>query len=226
MSRPVFKPRAVVFDLDGTLVDSLPDISDALNSGFAASGLRQLPMSEVRNLVGGGVARLVERALEAVGADPSPAAAEHLRQRVITAYATSPCVKTVLYPDARDALAALARDGVKLGLCTNKPQAITDAILDELDVASWFGSVVGARSGLPLKPARDLLDTCFAELGVSPGDAVMVGDSAADVGAARAAGCRVVVMAYGYTQTPPERLGADAVVASFADLAAAITALA
>ncbi len=226
MSRPLFRPRAVVFDLDGTLVDSLPDITDALNAGFAAAGLRTLPMAQVRNLVGGGVSRLVERALEAVGAEPTPAAAEKLRLSVVTAYAAAPCVKTALFPHARELLTALAGDGIKLGLCTNKPQAITETILVELGVARHFGSVIGARQGIALKPARDMLDMCLAELGVAADEALMVGDSAADVGTARAAGCRVVAMTYGYTQVPAERLGADAVVASFADLGSAMAALA
>lgn len=219
--------RAVVVDLDGTLVDSLPDIADALNAGLASERLPAFDLERVRGMVGGGVRVLVERAFAAMGpeyADPE------LFKRVLMAalahYRAHPCDKTVLFPQAREVLAGLAARGVKVGLCTNKPTDLTEAILAVLGVRSIFTSVVGSGGPLPLKPDPAMLNACLAELGVTPAEAVMVGDSTADVGAARGAGCRCVLMSFGYTQKPASELGGDLVIDSFAELPAALARVA
>ncbi len=219
-------PRAVVLDLDGTLVDSLPDIADALNAGLAAEKLPPFDLNRVRGLVGGGVKKLVERAFAALGpeyADPD------LMRRVLGAavayYRAHPCDKTRLYPHAREALDALAHVGVPLGLCTNKPIDITRDILAALDIARYFAAIEGGGA-LPLKPAPDMLLAACAALGVAPREAVLVGDSGADAGAARAAGSRLVLTTHGYSSTPVAQLAPDALIDGFADLVPVLRTLA
>ena len=213
--------RAVVVDLDGTLVDSLPDIADALNAGLASQGLAPIDSNRVRGMVGGGVRLLVERAFAALGpeyADPE------LFKRVLAAafahYRAHPCDKTVLFPHAREALAALRSEGIKMASApTSRPT---------LRKQFWSSSPCGTCSTASSTPAglyhRSLTghaQRLLAELNLAPAEAVMVGDSGADVGAGRGAGCRCVLMSFGYTQKPAAELGGDLVLDSFAELPAA-----
>jgi phosphoglycolate phosphatase len=216
---------AVVLDLDGTLVDSVGDIADALNIALGQVGIVGFDEASVKRMVGGGSRRLVERALAAAGVAPEPEIVKSLLEAFLAAYRAAPCVRTRLYPGARGVLDGLRADGIRLGVCTNKPAEITEAILDRLALRPVFQSVVGGGRGLPLKPAPDMLERALAELGVATAAAVMVGDGAADVGAARAAGVPVVLLAHGYSATPVGELGADALASGFEDLPRALAAL-
>ncbi len=212
-------PHAVVFDLDGALVDSVPDIAAALNAAVVAAGFTPLTVAEVACMVGNGSEMLVARALTALTSEA--ASAEHLHAihaRFLAAYDAAPCVASRLYPDALAILDHLAARGVTLGICTNKPQTITHSALRHLGIAERFASVVGGNAGDRLKPALDMVRRTLRELGAAPAHAVFVGDSAADAGAARAAGTRLVLLEHGYTRDDLHSLGADAVLAGFADL--------
>ena len=214
--------EAIVFDLDGTLADSIGDITDALNLALGQFGLAGFAEASVKRMVGGGSRRLVERALADAGREPEIHLVEGILQAFLAAYRAAPCVRTMLYPRAREILEMFAGRGVWLGVCTNKPADLTEAILSGLGVRSLFDSRIGSAPGVPLKPAPDMLRRTLAELGVAPAAAVMVGDGAADVGAARAVGARVVVMAHGYSATPVAELGAHAVARDFGDLPRAL----
>jgi phosphoglycolate phosphatase len=216
---------AVVLDLDGTLVDSVGDIADALNIALGQVGIVGFDEASVKRMVGGGSRRLVERALAAAGVAAGPEIVKSALEAFLAAYRAAPCVRTRLYPGARGVLDGLRADGIRLGVCTNKPAEITEAILDRLALRPVFQSVVGGGRGLPLKPAPDMLERALAELGVATAAAVMVGDGAADVGAARAAGVPVVLLAHGYSATPVGELGADALASGFEDLPRALAAL-
>lgn len=217
--------EAVVLDLDGTLVDSVGDIADALNMALGGAGLEGFDESAVKRMVGGGSRRLVERALAATGMGAEPELVESVLQVFLAAYRAAPCVRTELYPKAREELEAFAGQGIRLGICTNKPADVTEAILSRLGVRGLFGSVVGSAPGVPLKPAPDMLRRSLAELGVPAAAAVMVGDGAADVGAARTVGVPVVLLAHGYSATPVTELRADAVASGFGDLPSVLAAL-
>jgi phosphoglycolate phosphatase len=218
--------EAVVFDLDGTLVDSVGDIADALNAALYRSGLDRIDdETSVKRMVGRGSRRLVERALAVAGVAAEPEIVTSLLDAFLAAYRAAPCVRTSLYPGARGVLEGLRADGMRLGVCTNKPAEITDAILDRLAIGALFHSVVGGGQGLPLKPAPHMLERALAELGVAAGAAVMIGDGAADVGAGRAAGVPVILLAHGYSATPVGELGADALASGFEDLPRALAAL-
>lgn len=214
--------RAVVFDLDGTLADTAPDIAAALNLALAAEGLSPFSLDGVKSMVGGGTRRLVERALTAALDAAGAARVESTLAAFTAAYVAAPCRETLLYPDAREVIEALRSAGVRIGVCTNKPERMTAAVLDGLGIAPAIDHVVAGSDRLALKPAPDMLLAVIESLGAVPGEAVMVGDSAADVGAAKAAGVRCIVVGHGYTTTPPRDLGGDLVIDGFADLVAAI----
>jgi phosphoglycolate phosphatase len=211
--------RAAIFDLDGTLADSVADIAAALNRVLVEEGVAALDVAVVTGMVGAGARKLIERALieRAVAFDTERL--DGLWVRFVERYDAYPCVHTRLYPGVREVLEGLRAEGWLLGVCTNKPQSTADLVIDELGVRGLFGTVVGGREGVPLKPAGDMVLQALADLGAEAGHAVMVGDSKADVGAARAAGMPVVLMSYGYTGGEPVAgMGADAVVDHFSEL--------
>lgn len=217
MSPPV---RAVVFDLDGTLIDSVPDIAAALNRCLVARGRAVLNEESVSRLVGGGARELVARAL---GPDTPAAEVNSALENFLAHYRAEPVALTSLYPGARELIEALCEANVPLAICTNKPQDLTMLILDRMNLTGHFPVVWGGEAGKPLKPAAACLRNVCVALGVSPGETIMVGDSLTDVEAARAAGCPVIVVAHGYERRPLDSLGADVVFAGLAEAAEEIS---
>ncbi len=205
--------KAVIFDLDGTLIDSAPDIAAALNAALTSAGIAPLDLDIVRSLVGGGARNLVDRALTQARhtADADTVLAPFLEE-----YSVQPATLTTVFPGVREALRDLAAEGYTLAVCTNKPEDLTLAILDALELSLHFAVVAGGTAGMALKPEPDLLRKVVKDLKIQSAEAVMVGDSGADVGAARAAGCGVVLVGYGYSTVPADQLGADAVIATMA----------
>jgi phosphoglycolate phosphatase len=216
--------KAVLFDLDGTLVDSARDLAETLNDVLAEEGLPALTLEAVKGMIGDGGSKLIERGLAATGGDPGRAPA--FLPRFLALYEPRAARHTRLYPDAAEALARLAESGLRLGLVTNKPQDATLNILDALDLARFFGAVVGGDTLPERKPHPAPLLHAAARLGVAPDETVMVGDNHHDVDAARAAGMAAVAVTWGYPHRPPEELGADRTVAAFRDLPAVLAALA
>jgi len=214
--------KAVVFDLDGTLVDSAPDLQAALNRLLAEEGRRPLALEDVTGMVGDGAARFVERGFAATGAAVTGPALDALVQRFLIDYEANACVATRPFPGVVEALARLKACGLALGVCTNKPAAATREVLAGVGLASYFDCVVGGDS-VPgaRKPDPRPVWAVLEGLGVPPAQAVVVGDSANDVAAAHAAGLPAIVVATGYTRVPPETLGAELVIDGFAQLPAA-----
>ena len=208
--------RAVVFDLDGTLVDTAADIQAILGEVFAQDGLVAPSVPAVRDMLGDGARVLIERA---VATSPRPADVDGLLRRFVARYAQVPCRHSVPYPGAVDLLATLRRDGWRVGLCTNKPQAPTRGLLAALDLGGLFDSVIGGDA-LPgiRKPDPRHLAAVLAELAVPPRQAVMVGDGPNDLLTARALGVPCVLVSFGYTPVPARELGADLLVDRLADL--------
>ena len=203
--------RAVLFDLDGTLADTAGEIALALTHTFAGLALAPLPEAEVRELIGRGIASLVERALQRRRAGADVAAAV---ERFEAAYARTVGTTAALYPTVGEGLARLAAAGVPLGVVTNKSRAFTLRLLDRLAVAPRFAVVVAGDDGWPRKPAADMLVAACVQMASRPEETLMLGDSANDVLAARAAGCPAWCVPYGYNEgRPVESLGCDRIVA-------------
>jgi len=219
-------PSAIIFDLDGTLVDSVPDLAGSLNTLLAdAFGLPELPIAEVRNMIGAGVPKLIERGLKAHGADHDAARIEALLPKFMEIYLARATQDTALFPGAAEILKAYSEAGVKLGLCTNKPTDVSEQILRDLGVREWFGSVIGGTSGYAKKPDPEPMMVCMEELGVIAARTVFVGDSIADVETARNANLPVIVMSYGYTPIPAAELGGDVVIDRLDEIPQAIEGL-
>jgi phosphoglycolate phosphatase len=217
-SRAVTYPAAIIWDLDGTLVDSAHDLATALNTLLNEQGQHGHAVLNVRPMIGGGVAKLIERGFRAAGAPLDQPAIDKLVPRFMEIYTACATDHTCLVPNAREVLEHFYHAGIRQGLCTNKPIAVTRLILSALDIHGYFGSVVGGDSTAVKKPHPLPLLTCLDELETRPEDAVMIGDSGADVGAARAANVPVILVPDGYTGVPAASLGADYVVGRLADI--------
>lgn len=217
-----YYPAAIVWDLDGTLVESAPDLATALNTLLNEQGRHTHTVANVRPMIGGGVAKLIERGFRAAGAPLDEAGINALLPRFMELYTACATQSTHLVPHAREVLDHFYHAGIKQGLCTNKPIEVTRQIVSALDITGFFGSIIGGDSTAQRKPNPLPLLTCLQELGTQPEDAVMVGDSGADVGAARAANVPIILVPDGYTGVPAVSLGADFVVANLAEIPGSI----
>lgn len=212
------RPKAIVFDLDGTLVDSAPEIAIALNTAMAEIGQPSFPLTEVQTFIGGGAKVALQRALATRGADLGEGVFDAMMASFYKVYAEVSEAGNGLYPGVKETLAELSRRSFPLGVCTNKAAHITAIALKALGIAPYFAAVVGARDDLPRKPAPDMLLAALGQLGVRPSEALVVGDSRSDIGAARAAGCPVFAVSYGYAHGPVADLAADRVIDRMPDL--------
>ena len=213
------KAAAVVFDLDGTLIDSADDLGAAANRLLAAEGRRPLSPQEVRRFIGDGSRVFVERAWAATGTPAeTPAALEALVARFIAEYQSDVAGHTVAYPGAVEIVAALKAAGIAVAVCTNKPQRPAELVLEALGFAPHLDAVAGGDRFAHRKPdPRHLLDT-LALLGRTPRDAVMVGDNEHDMAVAHGAGTGAVLVSYGYARLPLADIEADARIDRLAEL--------
>lgn len=217
---------AVIFDLDGALIDSEPDLRAALNRLLATLERRPVTRNEVTMMVGDGVAKLVERALAATGGVPA-GGLERATETFMGFYGAAPADLSAPFPGAAAVVRGLDAAGAGLGVCTNKPAGPARGILRTFGLEAYFGVVIGGDS-LPgiRKPDPRPLAAAIEALGTGPGRAVMVGDSANDIETAKALGVRSVAVSFGYSRRPVEALGADAVIDGFEELWAALEGLA
>jgi phosphoglycolate phosphatase len=186
--------RLVVFDLDGTLIDSRQDLADAANALIVERGGQALPVDAVAGMVGEGAALLVKRALTAAGLEPDATAA---LPRFLQLYDERLLANTRLYPGTREALEAIARDA-RLAILTNKPQRPTERILEGLDVGRFFSHVVGGDTPFGRKPDPAGIAHLMTASRTSRAETTLVGDSAIDLRTGRAAGVRICLVTYGF----------------------------
>ena len=219
------QPPAAVFDLDGTLIDSIADVVGAANRLLAEEGRPAITVDAGRLMIGEGAGKLVERAFAATGAAPDAAALGTLTKRYVAIYERHPIVETTLFPGVVPALERLAAAGYALGVCTNKPHDMTMALLDALDLSPWFGAVIGGDALAVRKPDAAHLAAVIERLGAAPARTVYVGDSPTDAATARNADVPFVAVSFGYSRIAPERLGADIVVDHFDQVPEAVAAL-
>lgn len=213
----------LVFDLDGTLVDSVPDLTNALNEVLRERGYTALSRAEVAPMVGDGVPALVTSGFAARGGDGAEAA--EALPRYIKLYEANATALTRPYPGVRETLVELRLRGYRHAVCTNKLQQATMAVLTGLDLAGLFDGIAGGDRYPTRKPDPGHLLGLIGELGGSAGRAVMIGDSENDAAVAHSAGVPLVIMRYGYSRVDPETLGAAAVLDHFAELPATLERL-
>jgi phosphoglycolate phosphatase len=214
-----------VWDLDGTLIDSAPDLAQALNTLLREHDHAELEVSRVRTMIGDGVTRLVERGFAAAGRRVRGRQLLHLVRRFTKIYAACATDKTRLYTGARQVLRHFSDAGMRQGICTNKPESITRQILSKFSIADHFGAVIGGDSTIAKKPDALPLRSCLDALNASPRQSVLIGDSGVDVAAARAASVPVGIVTFGYAWNAATVLGADFLVDHLYSLPTSISEL-
>ena len=213
--------RTIVFDLDGTLVDTAPDLCAALNYALAALDRAPVPADMVRHMVGHGARKLLERGLTASG-PVTPALVEAGVGPFMAYYRAHIADGSRPYPGVERALEALAEAGSVVAICTNKPHELAVGLLEALGWQARFAAVLGHDSVPAAKPdAGHVLATLAAAGGVRE-DAAFVGDSMTDVSAARNAGVPVVAVSFGFSDRPAAELGADLVIDHYDQLLPAL----
>jgi phosphoglycolate phosphatase len=215
----------VVFDLDGTLVDTAPDLVATLNTIFAREGLPPVTYAAARNMVGGGARLMVERGLAAEQRILPAAEVDRLCRDFIDHYAAHIADRSRPFPGLEAALDELAACGLSLIVCTNKLEWLSVRLLDALGLSKRFAAICGADTFGLKKPDPELLRRTLERAGGRADRAVMVGDSASDIDMARAASVPVVAVDFGYTEIPVGELNADRVISAFRDLPKAVLGL-
>ena len=221
LDRSVFAGATVVFDLDGTLVESLPDLAATLNVILNRHGLPSLDPQKVRSIIGRGARALLTRGFEANGQNLTSERADILFAEFIEHYTAHIADNSFAFPGVENALDQLAVAGARLAVCTNKRTDLAVPLLKTLGLSERFAAIVGPDLAPAAKPDPRHLLTTLALAGGDPARAIMVGDSATDADTARAAGVPLILVTFGYTEIPAADLGADVLIDHFDQIPAA-----
>ena len=216
----------VVFDLDGTLVDTAPDLIETLNVVFAREGLSAVDYAAARNMIGGGARKMIESGLKFEGRPLDAGTVDRMFNDFIAYYAAHVADRSHPFPGLEKALDRLAARGCRFAVCTNKLEGLSRLLLEALGLTGRFEAICGQDTFGIQKPDPEILRRTIAAAGGDIRHAVMVGDSGTDIATARAAGIPVVAVDFGYSETPITELGADRLISHFDDLAAAVLELA
>ena len=218
--------RFVVFDLDGTLVDTAPDLINALNFILAREGLAPVPMHAARSMIGAGARKLLERGLELEGRTISLAELDRLTGDFISHYAEHIADVSRPFDGLEAALDDLTSQGYRFAVCTNKLEWLSKRLLDRLNLSPRFAAICGADTFGVSKPDPAILRQTVARAGSELSSAIMVGDAGPDVGVARRAGVPVICVSFGYTEVPVADLKPDRVIDHMRELRGAVESLA
>jgi phosphoglycolate phosphatase len=225
-SRPSsLQGATIAFDLDGTLVDTAPDLIGTLNVLLKQEGLPPLALSEARPFIGRGAKWMIERGFLAAGAPLDEARAPELFDRFIARYLDHIADESLPFPGVETALDRLKSEGARLAVCTNKRTDLSLALLDALDLTRRFDAVIGADATPACKPDPRHLTTAVAAAGGVMEKALLVGDAGTDAGAARAAGTPLILVSFGYTEIPARDLAPDLLIDHFDELVAGCASL-
>jgi phosphoglycolate phosphatase len=215
----------LVFDLDGTLIDTAPDLIDTLNVVFAREGLPAVPYATARRLIGGGARAMIARGLEAEGRVLNPMQVERLFDDFIAHYAEHIADRSRPFPGLLEALDELAARGHRFAVCTNKLEGLSVLLLRQVDLIGRFAVICGQDTFGIQKPDPGILHRTIAAAGGQSDRAIMVGDSETDIRTAKAAGVPVVAVDFGYTEVPVAEFQPDRVISHFAQLPRTVAAL-
>ena len=223
MPAPMPTP-ALIFDLDGTLADTAPDLLGATNAVLRARQRPELDLTSLRHMVGFGARALIFQAMEASAAPVTEEEMPPLVEIFLEHYRAHIADDSFLFPGVTQTLTSLKQDGTRLAVLTNKPQELTDLLLPRLRIENLFTAVYGAGRKSYTKPDPRIFHDVVADTleGHGSGPAVMIGDSITDLNTARAAGVPCVLVSYGFTPVPAKDLGGDAVIDDFAQLPQAL----
>jgi phosphoglycolate phosphatase len=215
----------LVFDLDGTLIDTAPDLVETLNVIFAREGLPPVPFATARKMIGGGVRAMIVRAVEAEGRVLSPIQVERLFYEFIAYYTEHIAERSQPFPGLTQTLDALAARGHRFAVCTNKLEGLSVLLLQQLGLSSRFAVICGLDTFGVQKPNPDMLRRTILAAGGRLDRAIMVGDSETDIRTAKSAGVPIVAVDFGYTERPVAEFEPDRVISHFAELPSALAAL-
>jgi len=214
-----YPPGPVIFDLDGTLLDTAPDLASALNEVLKEEGHQTLSLSAVRSMVGKGAVEMLKKGLAESGHIPSESdLLGDLRPRFLKHYQNCYLEGTKPFPAVADTLGKLKEKGHPMAVCTNKSYDMSVAILNGLDLEKYFLGIIGGDTLQTAKPDPAPVDAAIALTKGRRSSSIMVGDSITDVTAAHAAGIPVIAVSFGYTDIEPHNLGADSVIDHFDEL--------
>ncbi|WP_018697793.1 HAD family hydrolase [Amorphus coralli] len=217
--------RTLVFDLDGTLVETAPDLTAALNTVLALEGLPRADPIRARNAIGHGARAMIKRALEDISEPADDARLDRLLAEFLDYYVAHIADESHPYPGLIDALDRLEKDGWQFAVCTNKRAPLANALLDALDLSRRFRAIAGPDTfGMAKPDPAHLLRTIQAASGDASA-AIMVGDSRTDVDTARAAATPVIGVDFGYTDTPMAEIGPDALISHYDEIVDAVERL-
>jgi len=216
---------SVIFDLDGTIADTAPDLVDAANAALAAEDLGPAPAEAIKARVGHGAKAMLQSGMEALGLECDGEQLRRLSEKLIMRYEANIAVKTQLFPGFLDAASHLSLGGAKLLLCTNKRTRLTSPLLRALGIGALFDAIACGDTFPYHKPDPRHITSLVETAGARLSGAIMVGDSEVDAGAARAAGIPFIAVSFGYAGVPVTGLGADAIIDHFNELPGAVDAL-
>jgi phosphoglycolate phosphatase len=211
-------PLSVIFDLDGTLVDSAPDLMATANELLTLRGRREVTLDQVRHMVGKGARALMDGVMAKTGEAATPGELDEMLPEFLRYYGAHIADHSHTFPGVIDVLEQLKKEGCLLAVCTNKFERLSRKLLETLSILHYFDDIVGSDTLFVRKPHPGHILGTLERIGGTPQDAIMIGDSANDIDAARAASVKSVAVTFGYTDVPAEELGADAVISKFPDL--------
>src|SRR6201992_2570665 len=217
--------RTIVFDLDGTLVDTAPDLVNALNFVLGREGLPAIPPASARNMIGAGARRMIERGLELEDRTTSVADITRLTGDFVDHYAAHIADESRPFEGLEGALDVLAANGFRFAVCTNKLEWLSKLLLDRLGLSGRFAAICGADTFGVSQPDPAILQQTVARAGGELSATIMIGDAGPDVGVARRAGVPVIGVEFGYTEVPIAALKPDRLLGHFKDLAGAVESL-
>lgn len=208
----------LLFDLDGTLADTNPDLHAAMNHILGQHRLAPLPQDKVRHLIGGGAAMILQRGFSEHGVTLSDADMAAATEEFVLWYDQNIDHGTRIFDNLMPILDRAHAQNIKMGVVTNKREGLAAKLLFRLNLQGYFDVLVGGDTLATRKPEPEMVHTAITRLGGTPHNTVLLGDSEADTGAARAAGVKCVCVSFGYRRIPLEELGADAIIDDYADL--------